>query len=110
MAVSPSTAYSWRMADLSLVLLLNALATYSLAYFTLSWHATLALTAWACYCATTGIHSILLLKKVREGDIRGVISLPWFPAPTLCTSSPRASPWTAGAQYHHPLHFPGSPA
>ena len=79
MAVSPSTAYSWRMADLSLVLLLNALATYSLAYFTLSWHATLALTAWACYCATTGIHSILLLKKVRGRYPRRHITPPGSP-------------------------------
>ena len=65
MAVSPGTAYTWRRLDLSLVLVLNTLSTYALSYFTLPWLATLAITAVACYCAVTGIYSILLLKKVR---------------------------------------------
>ena len=75
MAVSPDTAYAWRRVDLCLVLVLNSLSTYALSYFTLPWLATLAITAVACYCAVTGVCSILLLKKVNLLSP----SLPSFP-------------------------------
>ena len=72
MAVSPDTAYAWRRVDLCLVLVLNSLSTYALSYFTLPWLATLAITAVACYCAVTGVCSILMLKKVHISAYQNV--------------------------------------
>lgn len=73
MPVSAATMHRWRRVDLSLVLLLNAGSTYSLTYFTLGWYATLAVTAFACLCAATGMSSILRLQRGQSLDRRKML-------------------------------------